>query len=455
MRSFLAGAVTTLSLAVLLAPESVVAKTSLPEIRSSAANFVPRCATPHRLMTFLKSRNPDLDPRYRDIADWYRHWGEVWRVRWDYAFFQMALETNFLAFRRADGTPGDVRPAQNNFAGLGTTGGGVPGDSYADVSTGVLAQIQHLVAYSGERLAAPVGPRTRLKQDDIVAASLGLGRPVRFADLARRWATDPKYGRSLEWVAERYREAYCPDPAGRAAAASGADARSGLGGEPKLVRPPRPVTARDAAGGWRTDTTPTAPRRTGTGGRDAAVRTVWSSTRPGDVPLLPQTGPAPAPRRLAAVAAGSASAPATAVAHPVTAVEASTSIPPLVASARMTETASAADPSGVAGGEETPAIRLSAAASPFAAGHVIAQSAGPHGACRIIMASYGGLRAVLIRSTSSSAVDLVVLSVIPGFEDSMASNFIRTRLPGGDVEAIYADRDAALVRARTICPEAS
>ena len=78
-------------------------------------------------------------------------------MRWDYAFFQMAVETNFLTYRKGNGRWGDVNPKQNNFAGLGTTGGGVPGDSYPDVDTGVLAQIQHLVVYSGERIDDPVG----------------------------------------------------------------------------------------------------------------------------------------------------------------------------------------------------------------------------------------------------------------------------------------------------------
>ena len=61
---------------------------------------------------------------------------------------------------KGNGRWGDVNPKQNNFAGLGTTGGGVPGDSYPDVNTGVLAQIQHLVVYSGERIDDPVGART-------------------------------------------------------------------------------------------------------------------------------------------------------------------------------------------------------------------------------------------------------------------------------------------------------
>ena len=102
-----------------------------------------------------------------------------------------------------------MSPRQNNFAGLGATGGGVPGDSYPDVSTGVLAQIQHLVAYSGERLAQPVGARTQLKQDDIIAVSLRLNRAVTFADLTNRWAADRKYHRSIETIAEEFRAAHC------------------------------------------------------------------------------------------------------------------------------------------------------------------------------------------------------------------------------------------------------
>ena len=102
-------------------------------------------------MRYLADRNPKLDPRYRDIAALYKQHGEALGIRWDYAFFQMVLETNSLMFT------GDVRAKQNNFAGLGATGGGVPGESFADVSTGVLAQMQHLVAYSGPARRSPGG----------------------------------------------------------------------------------------------------------------------------------------------------------------------------------------------------------------------------------------------------------------------------------------------------------
>jgi hypothetical protein len=186
-------------------------KPEVPPIRLGAGNLVPNCATPERLMAFLATRNDNLDPRFRDIARLYRQHGEVWRVRWDYAFFQMAIETNFLTYRRPDGRWGDVDPKQNNFAGIGTTGGGVPGDSYPDVSTGVLAQIQHLVVYSGERIEEPVAPRTRLKQDHILLASepVVAKRPMTFQDLSGRWAVDKAYGRSINWVAEQFATRFC------------------------------------------------------------------------------------------------------------------------------------------------------------------------------------------------------------------------------------------------------
>ena len=38
--------------------------------------------------------------------------------------------------------------SQYNFSGLGTTGGGVQGNSYPDVRTGIRAQVQHLKAYA-------------------------------------------------------------------------------------------------------------------------------------------------------------------------------------------------------------------------------------------------------------------------------------------------------------------
>ena len=174
-----------------------------PAIRTTGAQPVPACVTPARLMAYVETRNPALDPRFRDIAEIFKRHGEALKVRWDYAFFQMMLETNSLKYG------GDVKLHQNNFAGIGATGGGVRGNGFPDVSTGVLAQMQHLVAYSGEFVAQPVAARTREQQDGIIAKSLRLGRPVTFADLTRRWAADGKYIRSIETLAAGFRANYC------------------------------------------------------------------------------------------------------------------------------------------------------------------------------------------------------------------------------------------------------
>ncbi|MEQ1616546.1 MAG: glucosaminidase domain-containing protein [Hyphomicrobiaceae bacterium] len=223
-----------------------------PAIRISDYNKVPACVTPARLMHYVRERNQSLDRRYDDIAKWYKQHGETWRVRWDYAFFQMIVETNHLKFHTGSGRSGDVRPKQNNFAGIGTTGGGVPGDGYPDVSTGVLAQVQHLVAYSGERIDKPVAPRTQKAQDDIIAISARLMRTVTFADLAGRWAVDRRYWRTIEGVAERFREVHCngqsPIPE---------EPEPKLVKHPLLVKPPIQVAMRQRSGIASTEPRPT------------------------------------------------------------------------------------------------------------------------------------------------------------------------------------------------------
>lgn len=63
-------------------------------------------------------------------------------IRPEVAFCQTMKETGFLQFGH------DVKPDQCNFAGLGATGNGVAGNSFASVREGIRAQIQHLKAYA-------------------------------------------------------------------------------------------------------------------------------------------------------------------------------------------------------------------------------------------------------------------------------------------------------------------
>ena len=76
-------------------------------------------------------------------------------IRVEVAFAQAMLETGYLAFG------GDVKINQFNFAGMGATGNGNPGNSFSTVQEGIRAQIQHLKCYaSTEPLNNPcVDPR--------------------------------------------------------------------------------------------------------------------------------------------------------------------------------------------------------------------------------------------------------------------------------------------------------
>lgn len=94
--------------------------------------------TPAQLEAELDSRNPGhIHP---DIANLYVEWGYRFGIRADVAFAQMLHETNFLRYG------GDVRPEQNNLAGIGVYGGS-PGNSFASLEAGVIAHYAHLAWY--------------------------------------------------------------------------------------------------------------------------------------------------------------------------------------------------------------------------------------------------------------------------------------------------------------------
>ena len=65
-------------------------------------------------------------------------------VKPEVVFGQAMKETGHLQFG------GDVKVEQFNFAGLGATGNGEPGNSYESVQIGLRAQVQHLKAYASD-----------------------------------------------------------------------------------------------------------------------------------------------------------------------------------------------------------------------------------------------------------------------------------------------------------------
>lgn len=92
----------------------------------------------------IKEKNPNvhLMCSVEELVDLY--WTEAERegVRPDLALAQSLVETGFYRYG------GDVDHDQNNFCGLGTTGGGVKGAAFKTPELGVRAHIQHLLAYT-------------------------------------------------------------------------------------------------------------------------------------------------------------------------------------------------------------------------------------------------------------------------------------------------------------------
>jgi hypothetical protein len=75
-----------------------------------------------------------------DLAKLYVVYGRRFGLRADMAWAQMIHETGYGDYG------GDVKPEQNNMAGIGATGG-VPGNSFATAELGVIAQYAHLAWY--------------------------------------------------------------------------------------------------------------------------------------------------------------------------------------------------------------------------------------------------------------------------------------------------------------------
>ena len=177
-----------------------------PAILLSANNQTPKCATSRKLLSFLRIGNPLLHPKFEPISVLYEKYGKQYKIRWDFAFFQMILETNYLKFT------GDVHLSQNNFAGLGATGMGASGERFNTVSDGVRAHLEHLLVYAGVYVNDPVANRTRKIQswkilDDWRRSITG---PVTFGDIGLKWAPYSRnYTNSIVSISNRYYQAYC------------------------------------------------------------------------------------------------------------------------------------------------------------------------------------------------------------------------------------------------------
>ena len=427
-----------LAFAFVSAPFALASAATLPGIRTSPQNLVPECATPGRLMEYLRSRNPDLQPRFDGVASEYMRQGEMLGVRWDFAFYQMILETGSLSYRRANRS-GDVKAAQNNFAGLGATGAGEPGESFKDIPTGVRAHLEHLLLYSGEKLDNPVADRTRKVQEWGVLTKWQsrFTRPITFADLVQQWAPgSTSYARMLDGIAERFVE-FCekPDPRPELAIAVRRELKLA---EARAQRPTGEQLARRAI---QTGKAEESDQRAGLGAQDAtkepmAFKVLNAPPAEADK-LVADTPPAePTARNGLDVTRGEAAklTPATG------------SLPPPPRSAA--EKSPADKPAA-----EKPQFKVASAGGAAKALVEPAPAAAAGQKCRVWTASYGGQRALIIRSIVDRVVNYTVLDVNEGAEKREADAFIAAYAKEGAIAGEYPSQAQALDKAFELCPE--
>lgn len=389
----------------------------MPPIKISETNKVPACATPGRLMAFVRERNSNLDPKYDGLATEYMRHGEALALRWDYAFFQMLLETGYLTYK------GDVSASQNNFAGLGATGRGARGESFKDVSTGVRAHLEHLLMYSGQRVENPVAERTRNVQDWGVLEPWHkrMKGPITFTQLAKQWAPSSRtYARDMEAIADRFFDGPCKsdDPQPQLVA----EAREG-GAERSRVAPSTDVRS--------TTTTGTPKQETAADNAGVATGRAREAKRSGDAQRFALG---------ASTMVTSSTSPATSAASQSDAEPS----PPV-------KLLNAAQPDGAQAKAEA-AVKVAGVAGAAKDAGKLDRKAAPSN-CRVWTASYGGTKAIIIKAVADKTVNYTVLDVNEGAEKREADAYISAYAKGGEKVGEFPNQSQALEKAFELCPE--
>jgi N-acetylmuramoyl-L-alanine amidase len=145
--------------------------------------------TAEQMNQFVKS----VHQQAIQLGVFYVTFGKDYGIRGDIAFAQAMHESDFFRFT------GVVQPDQNNFSGIGATGGDVRGARFSTAEEGVLAHIQHLFAYASTKpLPAKhplVDPRFHL---------VTRGSAPTWVELNGKWAVPGNgYGQSILTLYER------------------------------------------------------------------------------------------------------------------------------------------------------------------------------------------------------------------------------------------------------------
>ena len=150
--------------------------------------------TADRLAAYLLGicPTPSFTVSAQALADHYVRYAAEAGLRADLLWAQMIHETGYGTYG------GCVTPDQNNYAGIGATGGGEPGWSFSTAEAGVLAHIAHMVAYVYESSPVEWANASTDPRFDFVNPR---GVAVVLADLNGRWAVPgTTYGERIEEI---------------------------------------------------------------------------------------------------------------------------------------------------------------------------------------------------------------------------------------------------------------
>lgn len=143
---------------------------------------------------------PRLTVPLTELAQIFVEEGERYGVRADIAWAQSIVETGWFRYP----ANGQVRVADNNFAGIGAYDGGVRGFQYPDARAGVRAQIQLLAQYADGDALDSFPDEPLVKAPAFVRGSVSTWREMGNG----KWASSTRYSESvLRIYAEMVEEA--------------------------------------------------------------------------------------------------------------------------------------------------------------------------------------------------------------------------------------------------------
>ncbi|MEM9360533.1 MAG: hypothetical protein AAGB04_30515, partial [Pseudomonadota bacterium] len=323
------------------------------------------------------------------------------------------------------------------------TGGGVKGERFRTVSDGVRAHLEHLLIYAGVYVDNPVADRTRKIQKWKILAKWQrtFKRPMTYRDIGVKWAPKARdYAPNIEFTAQRFFKRYCdkPDPYPELLA----EAQRGIKGT-KVATATKTPLEQPA----KSPKLPTSLKTRAALGA-SEVRPSQSSVAQASTPASTQATKSTQQFKIINQAATKTEQPAASGQQQYKVASAAGSLAAKFANPGLStkEPSKPATPSASAEAEvkkQAPAQDQQRAAQAPAASKK----------CRVWTASYGGQKAIIIKSSDKAHINYTVLDVNQGREKQETAAYISAYAKGGSKIAEYDSPTMALDQAFKLCPD--